>query len=90
MFAIDRYGLFRIKYEPQSLGVSSFYSIPYTLTHISNGVEQEANIIINLVAKYLIELGNTTVNTTDATEMCMNLIYHIKSTTLLLILNKYN
>ena len=57
-FGIDDNGIFRLKYTPKTLGTSSFYSIPYTLTRKNTGAEIEAAVIINLVAKYLIELAN--------------------------------
>lgn len=64
-FGIDDNGVFNLKYTPKTLGASSFYSIPYTLTRKSTGAEIESAITINLVAKYLIELGNFTFSCSD-------------------------
>ena len=77
-FGIDPYGRFKLKYTPKTLGTSSFYSIPYTLTRKNTGAEIEAAVIINLVAKYLIELGDLDFRCTDVSGGFLHLTCHIR------------
>ena len=76
-FDVDTFGIFTLKYTPKSLGTSSFYSIPYTITRRSTNAEFEAAIIINLVAKYLIELDDLELICTDRADHTFKLPYQI-------------